>query len=417
MKNVVTLMSGTVFAQFIAMALSPILTRLYTPEEYGVFSFYVTIVSLLSVVATGRYEMAIILPKKENNAINIVFICMMITSMISIFCLVMSNIFYNSLNVMFHGEFLAEYLILIPVFVFFTGCYQTYYYWSNRQKDYKTMSLSRVVQSFTNTFGGIGLGVLGSGALGLILSQVLGLILSVMYLLFKVKNLNIKGFKSALNRRKIRENLYQYKDFPLYNSFHALLDMGLSSGLFFLIGYYYGNMVLGYYAFTWRVLKAPLSIIGTAISQVYVQRANEYYQQGLNVTSLLMSIIKKLTMLALPIFLIIFIWGEELFRIVFGAEWGETGKIAELLTPWLFLNFIASPIAQTYVIFNRQKKALVFAIFQTTLFLVSVMVMGNFNVDATILFRVVSVIGSVTTIIFGLWIFLIAKENDRESLR
>jgi O-antigen/teichoic acid export membrane protein len=78
-KNVLTLMTGTTIAQAIPIAISPILTRIYTPEDFGVFALYMSLASIISVVATGRYELAIMLPKKDDDAINIVALSTLIS--------------------------------------------------------------------------------------------------------------------------------------------------------------------------------------------------------------------------------------------------------------------------------------------------------------------------------------------------
>ena len=82
-RNVLTLMTGTTIAQAIPIAISPILTRIYAPEDFGMFALYMSVASIISVIATGRYELAIMLPKKDEDAVNIVALSIIISFFVS----------------------------------------------------------------------------------------------------------------------------------------------------------------------------------------------------------------------------------------------------------------------------------------------------------------------------------------------
>jgi len=87
-RNVLTLMTGTTIAQAIPIAISPILTRIYTPEDFGVFALFIAIVGFFSVIASARYEQAILIPKKDEDAINIFALGFIIICSISLFLLI-----------------------------------------------------------------------------------------------------------------------------------------------------------------------------------------------------------------------------------------------------------------------------------------------------------------------------------------
>jgi O-antigen/teichoic acid export membrane protein len=173
-RNVLTLITGTTIAQAIPIAISPILTRIYTPADFGVFALYMSIASIMSVIATGRYELAIMLPKKDEDAINIVALSLMISFFISLVSLMIVFIFNSQITNLLGNHEISNWLYFIPITVLLTGIYQSFNYWSNRKKHYKRLALSRVLQSGTTSSANLGMGYYGFGSSGLILGGVLG---------------------------------------------------------------------------------------------------------------------------------------------------------------------------------------------------------------------------------------------------
>lgn len=164
-------MTGTTIAQAIPIAISPILTRIYTPED---FALYMAIASILSVVATGRYEMAIMLPKKDEDAINIVALSIAISFFVSFIPFLIVFIFNTQITELLGNPEISNWLYFIPVTVLLTGIYQSFNYWSNRKKQYKRLATSRVIQSSAASATNLGMGFGGFGTSGLILGQILG---------------------------------------------------------------------------------------------------------------------------------------------------------------------------------------------------------------------------------------------------
>ena len=167
-------MTGTTIAQAIPIAISPILTRIYTPEDFGIFALYISFSSIFSIIATGRYELAIMLPKKDSDAINIVVISFFMSFIIS-FIAFLLIVFFNQPIASFLGnKEISSWLYLIPVSVLLTGMYQSFNYWNNRHKRYKQLAFSKVVQSGTSATSNLGMGFNDFGSSGLIFSFVFG---------------------------------------------------------------------------------------------------------------------------------------------------------------------------------------------------------------------------------------------------
>src|SRR5690554_4361739 len=146
-RNVLTLMTGTGLAQAIPIAISPILTRLYTPEEFGMFGMYLAIVAILAVAATGRYELAILLPKNDKDAINILILSILLSALFSVLLLIVVIAFGEKIALLFGEPSLSKWLLWVPVSVLLVGAYQSLNYWSNRKAHYKRLAISRTLQS------------------------------------------------------------------------------------------------------------------------------------------------------------------------------------------------------------------------------------------------------------------------------
>lgn len=132
--NVLTLMTGTTIAQAIPIAISPILTRIYTPEDFGVFALFLAIVGFFSVIASGRYEQAILIPKKDEDAINIFALGFIIICSISLFLLIIILIFNNNITALLNNETISIWLYFIPLTVFFIGLFNLLVLFNNRKK-------------------------------------------------------------------------------------------------------------------------------------------------------------------------------------------------------------------------------------------------------------------------------------------
>ena len=370
--NVATLMTGTIIAQAIQLGISPILTRIYSPSEFGLFALYMSIVSLFSVIATGRYEMAIMLPAGDDDALNIMALSGLITIGISGISLLAVVLGKNRIAAALGDINLAPWLYLVPCSIILTGAYQIFNYWSNRKKQYKRLSASRIVQYGSSSAANIGMGLGGWGVGGLIGGGIVGQAVATGLLGFQTFR-GIGKNKTVFSWEKIKSNAKRYRDFPLVNSLHAFMDMLQLSGTNFLITFYFGSVTLGLYTLTVRILRAPLTLMGASLSQVFLQKATETYNSGQDLQKLVGKTIAGLVLAALPIFILIYLFSPALFSIVFGGRWQAAGEYARILSPWLFLNFIVSPLSQIPIIVNKQKEVLYLGMFGNLLIISSIL--------------------------------------------
>jgi len=358
-RNVLTLMTGTTIAQAIPIAISPILTRIYTPEDFGMFALYMSVASILSVVATGRYELAIMLPKKDEDAINIVALSIAISFLVSFIALLIVFFFNAQITQLLGSPEISSWLYFIPISVFLTGIYQSFNYWSNRKKQYKRLATSRVIQSGITATSNLGMGFGGLGSSGLILSGVLGQGVATA-ILGKMIWEEDKYRLKKIQRLKIFALIKKYKKLPLLNLPNALIDGVRLSGINILIAKFFTTAVLGQFSLAWKMVQTPMSLIGGSLSQVFFQKVSSAKKSDLSL--IVRKFIIKSFFIATPIFLTIYFFSVDIFIFIFGEKWKLAGESASVLSPWLFLNFISSPISTIFIVLNKQEVLLLVAI-------------------------------------------------------
>lgn len=359
-RNVLTLMTGTTIAQAIPIAISPILTRIYTPEDFGVFALYMSIASIVSVVATGRYELAIMLPKKDEDALNIVALSVIIAFFVSMISFLIVFIFNAQITELLGNPEISNWLYFIPITVLLAGIYQSFNYWSNRKKQYKRLATSRVIQSGTASATNLGMGFGGFGSSGLVLGQMMGQGMATGILGKMIWNED-RSRIGQIKRLKIFALAKKYVRLPKYNLPNAIIDGFRLSGISILIAKFFTTATLGQFSLAWKMVQMPMSIIGSSLSQVFFQKVSSANKSDLH--RIVLKFIVKASVVSVPIFLLIYFFAADIFKFVFGENWGLAGQAASTMAPWLCLSFLSSPLSTLFITLNKQDIMLIFAVF------------------------------------------------------
>ena len=408
-RHVLTLMTGTTIAQAIPIAISPILTRIYTPEDFGVFALYMSTASIISVVATGRYELAIMLPKKDEDAINIVALSIIISFFVSLISLIIVFLFNAQITKLLGNDDISNWLYFIPVTVLLTGVYQSLNYWSNRKKQYKRLAISRVAQSTTTAGTNLSAGFNGFGSSGLILGGILGQGVATG-ILGKIIYTEDKHRLKQMQKLKIFALIRRYKKLPIYNLPNALIDGFRLSGISILIAKFFTTATLGQFSLAWKMVQTPMSLIGGSLSQVFFQKVSSSAKKDLY--KIVITFILKASIVSAPIFLSIHFFAEDIFIFVFGKNWKLAGEAASTMTPWLFLNFISSPLSTLFITLNKQDIMLIFSIFYMAIPL-SILYMFN-GLD---FLKVLNIITLSMTVMLFIFICLIVYYVKKERVK
>ena len=347
-QNVLTLMTGTSIAQAIPIAISPILCRIYTPEDFGIFGLYISIVIIIGVFVTGKYELAIMLPQDEGEATNLLILSLIITILMSVITFVCIYIWHSIFIDLLSNKVLSYYLYFIPLSILLIGSYQGFNYWSNRQKKYKLMSRSIIIKSISNAIGNISFGLLSYSFSGLIFTNIITNIISLFYIVLK----NYASIlKHNITYEKIIMLMIKYKRFPIHTvSQNFVYQLTLQLPIL-MINLIFSLQTLGFFILANRILLTPLSILGNSLGQVFYQKGISLYTYKKNeLYNSIKSMFFKLLMLSSVVGMIIIFFLPDLFKIFFGNRWTEGGVIAQYLIIYLIYRFAIEPFTRIYLI-------------------------------------------------------------------
>jgi len=410
-KNVLTIFSGASISQIIPFIISPILTRIYSPDDFGLLALFVSVFSIISIISTLQYEAAIVLPKKDEIAINLVALCFIITIIVSLLTLLTVITFNAKITGWLGNNNLSIWLYFIPIPIFLTGVFNTLNNWASRKKQFKRIAFRNISQSTATGGSKVLFGFLKLTNIGLIVGTLIGQFTStyvLAWLTFKDDKKILKNIK----KEKILAAAKEYRNFPKYVAWQGFFDMFNSSGTNFIISAFWGTHILGLYSFSLGIMQKPLSLIGSSVAQVYYQKASEDYNQGKNIWAITKKLIFRLSLISIFIFTPVAIGGPKLFSFVFGEEWLSAGIYARILIPWLMVRFIGSPITSSINIIGKQKSffklTLLFNILFPSLFYFSFKVGIPFNISLLI----VSILSGIYLFSVIFWIKSIIN-NER----
>lgn len=371
-RNFMVLFSGNAVSQLIPFVLAPFVARLYSPEDFAVQTNFLVLAGLFAVIATGRYELAIILPKEEKKGVTLFNLSVIIMIAVALLSFVL-YFFKEQISVLYKTDKLSGYIIYVPIAIAGLAGYNILYNWLVRQKEFKNISLSKISQSLFGNIAYVVIGYLIAGVVGLIIGWMIGQLISLFILLYKTYNYRQGLMK--FNAAEMKSTAREYKNFPMINSLHAFTDF--FAGQFLLIGIItreYGMITLGLFSLSYRYLIAPIQLVAGAVSQVYYRDATERINNEQKAIPVFQQTIKICLLFAVPMTLIITLWGEQLFTLYLGPQWTEAGKYARILMPALFFNFLASPLSATPLIFKKQRNAFLITLVGYTVCLGSLIV-------------------------------------------
>ncbi|WP_294412042.1 lipopolysaccharide biosynthesis protein [Pseudoalteromonas sp.] len=352
-RNVITLMFGTVLAQAIPFIFAPLLTRIYSPSEFGLLGIYSAVVSIGVVFATGRYELAILLPKSEKSAFNLLQSSFAISAFVSLLLLLAIYNFGGEVTKVFNLNYDPFYLYFIPFGVFFVSISQILNYWHNRQSRYKELALARVYQSLSVAVLQFLFSFIVVSAAGLICGVLFGSVIYCVYLI-RLHLLKSTYFLSVLSFSKTVVLLKKYRSYPLIDGPTTLLGVASMQSPIILLPILFNPKVAGFFFLAQKMLSVPITLISNAVLDVFKQIITKKHNENICIKSDFLKLLFSLSLISLLFTVFGFLYFVDLFMFVFGGEWEESGVYAELLIPALALRLIANPLSFIIYLSGRQ---------------------------------------------------------------
>ncbi len=346
-----TLLSGSSIALALSYLAQPLLTRLYTPEAFGVLDAFVALASLLFVLGTLRYEDALLLPHNEAEARGLLRLATCILLGISLLCLVLS--LPGRLLLARAGEAaLADWLPwLAPALLLMSGG-RLAELWLMRRAAFRTLSAGTALRAATTTTLRLAAGLppLQTGAAGLIGGFLGGHLSALLFYGWRLR----RQRPTTSDAPPLTALARRYRRFPLFTLPAALLN-ALSMRLpFLLLLAFFDARVLGFFGRAFMVLSVPLGLVGGATGQVFFVRAVEA-RHGNGLAALTLRVYRRLLQVGLYPVLLLMLLGPDLFAFVFGQPWHTAGRYAVWIAPWLLLAALASPLSRLFDVLERQR--------------------------------------------------------------
>jgi O-antigen/teichoic acid export membrane protein len=360
-KSVLVLAGGTALTQILMVLALPILTRIYTPEQFNVLAVYVAVVAIISVAACLRFEIAIPIAEHDVDAANLLAVSLGLAAIIGLICaiVVLQAIeHYAFLNV---NPLILPYLWLIPIGIWLSGSYSALQFWATRKKRFKIITETRITQSIGGIATQIGIGLIIKTTLGLILGQILSNcagIVKLMYNAAKTDSLAMRGI-SFQNMRRV---FVKYDRFPKYSALESVVNSASSQFPIVLIAVLSAGHEAGFLILASKVMMTPMGLIGNSIGQVYLSKIADEHRNG-RLGQFTASIIVGLVKIGVLPILLLGLASPTLFPVVFGGNWDRAGAIVLWMTPWLILQFVTSPISMALHVSQNQHTALVLQVF------------------------------------------------------
>ena len=306
LTNVMKLMSGNIIAQFIGILTVPILSRIYSPEDFGVFQLFLSISGLIVVFSSLSYEQAIMLPEKDEDSVNIVVLCTILAAVISGLSGAILLLFAEEIGTILNTPQISQYLVFIPAIVLINSIFSVLTYWLSRRKRFGAVGVSQIANTATSKIVQIGLGVYSAAFSGLIVGWIVGICAALVVVLSQIKE-DIWVFRTV-TVEGVRSNARRYKNFPIYSSWSTLANTISTQITPFLLAMFFNATIVGYYAVANMVVFLPMGFIGTATSQVFFQRACEEKNRKGNIADIVREIQQRLISIGMfPMLLLIVI--------------------------------------------------------------------------------------------------------------
>lgn len=377
-KNITLIAGGTALAQAIGIIFSPVITRMYLPEQYGILTAYTAVLGLLAISASFDYQKAIPIAKNDGEAINLLVlsVCFLLSSTLLI--VILLSLFGEYVLNLLDSKVLSSYKYLIPIGVLFTGTYNIVLQWGFRNRNYKVITRTTISQSVAANATKVILGLMKVGPIGLILGVIIGQSAGITSLISPlIKN---KELLSEINFQRLKKVLKRYKNFPLYSAPSNYVYTAGDSFPVILLTSLFGNAATGLFGLAYSIIKLPMNIIGNSVSQVfYSEAANIGKTNPQQIKNLSVELLKKLSIIALVPLIPLLLFGPWLFSFVFGAEWYEAGIYARILSVMVYFHFIILPIGRILEVFERQREGLIFNIIRLGMVLAVFFISKIFN--------------------------------------
>lgn len=410
-KDVAKVASAPIVTQVLSVLLTPIITRLYSPEAFGVYQLFGSISAPLLVFTTMGYTSAILISETEEGRINLLFLSISIALVFSAAVGIIFFAGYDIINAWLKIDQVKIVVWVLPLSLLLYGINLSMRYWNLRKGRFQQIAVSEIFRNIGNYFIVLPAGLLGyatsnSLIIGGLFSVVsTAIVLSIGHLKF----LSREGM-SLIQFGKIKDQIKRYRKFPIYNTPTDLLSRFSSELPVFLFGIFYSQSVIGFYSLSLRILRLPVYYLGNAVGEVYYQRGALDRKGD---SKLLIKLLRITFVLGLPFFCTISIIGSDLFVFLFGQNWKEAGLYSQILSLYIFIKLFTSLASYLTNILEKQEYNLIYNSLDIGLISIGV-VLGGLLHNVYISLFLILILSGTNSLIFGYYLYMKAGISIRD---
>lgn len=408
-QGVATLTAGSGAAHLMAAAAAPAITRLYTPEDFGILAAFTALVGLLTSIGSLGYERAIPLPPKETQALSLVALCALISAFIAVIFLI--GILYSTPMIFerFGIASLEKYIWLVAPACFLIPLYEALTYYAARTKTFTRLAWTKIYQGAGMVACQIGWGLSIGGPLGLLLGDLAGRALGISSLGRPLVP-QIAASPSILYPRSLRQVASRFWRFPILTLPSTLLNRAASSLPKLIMAGVFPPAILGHLMLADWLLHVPTSLLGQNLARVYIGEFSKRRRTSPQSSKfLLRKFIVGLFVLAFGPVLAVYFLSPIIFRFFFGTQWELAGQFARVLTPAILLQFVVSPVSPTLFLSERQGLQLAWDIFNSFFVCGSVATAAALHWEPAVIIGVYAAAQAAAYIVQGILLMLITE--------
>jgi O-antigen/teichoic acid export membrane protein len=354
MRGMAMLAAGSGLGRLVGILVIPLLTRLYTPEDFGVLSVFVALVTIIAPLVTLRYVLALPLSRYDAVALNLLVLSAVLLLVLTGLVTLLLAAWAEPLLTLVSMQVLVPWWWLIPVAVLGTAAYEMLTMWATRRRAYKVMARTQVTQSLGGALVKLGLGVAGMQPLGLLLGQVVAQAGAIGQFLRSFAA-DFRAGWPRVSLRLMRQVAWRHRAFPAWRVPSQFLLMASMQAPVLFMATMFDAGTTGQFGLALMALTIPVTVIGqSAGNALYGEAANLIKTDRPRVLSIATSVQRRLLLLALPPALVLFFYGELIFALLFGEEWRMAGRFASVLAVAIMFQFTSAPLIQVMNLLRSQ---------------------------------------------------------------
>ncbi|SHG03496.1 lipopolysaccharide biosynthesis protein [Ornithinibacillus halophilus] len=360
-KNVTIIASGTALAQVIAFASIPFITRIYGPEAFGILGTFTSISSFVLPIAALTYPIAIVIPKSDIEAKDIMRLSLIVCLLIGLLSVALILIFSDTLLHLLNLEVLGSYLYLIPVAIVVAGGFQVIEQWIIRTQEFKVSAKTAIYQALIMNSSKIGIGLYYPLSVTLIVIQTFAYAIRGL-LMISLSDKSIIKKQGSFNFKKMLKVACRYRDFPLYRSPQIFVNSASVALPTILLTAFFGPSAAGYFTLGRQVLNTPVTLLGKAVQDVFYPKIIEVSNDNKSIKNIILKAVLGLFSLGALPFGILIIFGPNIFSFIFGYEWYTAGVYARWISLFSLFMLITRPVIAAIPVLNMQRQFLFYEI-------------------------------------------------------